>query len=360
MDNPVKNDNTDTARQTLHLLPAGLSLICPGLGQLVQGRIVQFLCRLFLWGLVIMDGWLLYPVFLITLDIFLSPGRYAFEGGDFLILLILLLSFGLPILSAIFLVLFSVLDAATWEHGKPLQFKSHLFRLTVLLVPISVFLLYFTPPLGEMREAARRMQCSGHFSQLGLAFHNYHDIHGSFPPAYTVDENGKPLHSWRVLLLPFMEQSELYKKIRLDEPWNSEYNRQFHDIQLSMYQCPSRHHRKMKTANCDYSVVIGEETVFPGAATVKYEDITDGLPDTILVVERMVPICWMDPNNEIRFDIACEGINKHTLGIGSAHPGGANVCFGAGRNGSGVYRFIPQSIKDLKPFLTKSAGDNND
>jgi hypothetical protein len=230
-----------------------------------------------------------------------------------------------------------------------------MFRLTLLLVPVSVFLYCFAPLVSVGREAAKRMQCQGHFSQLGLAFHMYHDIHGSLPPAYTVDENGKPLHSWRVLLLPFMEQRELYEKIRLDEPWNSEYNRQFHDIQLSIYQCPSCS-REMQTANCDYSVVIGEETIFPGAEAVKFEEITDGLHNTILFVERKVPVCWMDPTNEIRFDIACEGINKHTLGIGSAHPGGANVCFASGNNGRGLYRFLPQSVR-LEPFLTKSAGD---
>ena len=64
----------------------------------------------------------------------------------------------------------------------------------------------------------RRMLCTNNLKQLALAMHTYNDYHKSFPPAYTTDEDGKPLHSWRVLILPFIEQRGLYESIRLDEP----------------------------------------------------------------------------------------------------------------------------------------------
>ena len=73
----------------------------------------------------------------------------------------------------------------------------------VLVVLVALFL----PALrfGGAREAARRMQCSNHLKQIALALHNYHDEYKSFPPAYIADESGKRMHSWRVLILPFIE-----------------------------------------------------------------------------------------------------------------------------------------------------------
>lgn len=68
------------------------------------------------------------------------------------------------------------------------------------------------------RDAARRVMCKDNLHQIGIALHNYHEQHGSFPPAYTTDQNGKPLHSWRVLLLPYLDRPNLYQQIRLDEP----------------------------------------------------------------------------------------------------------------------------------------------
>ena len=238
--------------------------------------------------------------------------------------------------------------------------------LLILLGLAGIVIALLIPAVQAARGAAQRMTCCGRMNQLQLAFQNYHDTHGSFPPAYTVDENGKPLHSWRVLLLPYFYKQELYDKIRLDEPWDSEFNRQFHAIQIEPYQCPARRSTSsprlrsvfvrdrdlLHMANCDYSVVIGEDTIFPGSKAVALDDVTHDPSNTILVVERMIPINWMDPNNEIRFEAAREGINRNLLGIGSEHPGGAIVSFASGRG----YLFLSDDI-DIEPLLTKSAGD---
>ena len=58
---------------------------------------------------------------------------------------------------------------------------------------------------------------------------NYEAQHGCFPPAYSVDKDGRPLHSWRVLLLPYLDEEELYKQLRLDEPWDSPHNKAVFD-----------------------------------------------------------------------------------------------------------------------------------
>ena len=358
MNNPDTTASPEEVRQPLQIFPAGLSLICPGLGQLIQGRMI-FLLLLVLWILILADGFWFFTL--------AQELDWDFSQA----FIVLLTPFGWSFLLAIPFVLLSVLDAATWERGKPLPFKRYFIRLAVLLVLLSIFtwLLQFTfSAVNDARGAALRMYCAGRMNQLSCAFYSYHETHGSFPPAYTVDENGKPLHSWRVLLLPFMEHKELYEKIRLDEPWDSEYNRQFHEISLGIYQCPAsarsitipslirnvllKNRELFRMANCDYSVIVGEETIFPGTQPVTLNDITDGPENTILIVERLVPVCWMDPNNEIRFETACEGVNKHPLGIGSEHRSVVNVGMAHGH-----YRYIDEGIKNIKPLLTKSAGD---
>ena len=364
---------SESVPQRLHWFPAGLSLVCPGLGQLVQGRPV-FLCHVITWVLVVVT-WI--PFFPVLWEVWATgweasqknfANGYGFVNATEipLILFLLVLSVLPPLLLVLF-VLFAVLDAAMWEREKPSPF--HFTVLIALLIPLSVVYGLLTQAFPEARAAALRMVCSSHLKGLSLAFHTYHDVHGSFPPAYTVDENGKPLHSWRVLILPYIEHKELYDKIRLDEPWDSEYNRQFHDAQIGaygMFQCPTQKQTPFsrirnvfvknpdlrRMANCGYSVVIGEGTLFPDTqTTVTFDDITDGTSNTILIVERMIPINWMDPNNEIRLDTARQGINRNLLGIGSEHHGGANVAFA-----DGSVKFLDEST-DIEPLLTKSAGD---
>ena len=79
---------------------------------------------------------------------------------------------------------------------------------------------------GPAREAAIRAQCTNNEKQIALALHNYHDQHNSFPPAFSQGKDGKPLLSWRVLILPFLDQQQaLYDQFHLDEAWDSPHNR---------------------------------------------------------------------------------------------------------------------------------------
>lgn len=73
--------------------------------------------------------------------------------------------------------------------------------------------LLLLPGVGS-RPAGPRMSCGNNLRQIVVALHNYHDVYGSFPPAYIADKSGRPMHSWRVLVLPFMEQTLLYNQLR--------------------------------------------------------------------------------------------------------------------------------------------------
>jgi len=195
----------------------------------------------------------------------------------------------------------------------------------VMLFAVGLLIALLLPAVQAAREAARRMQCTNNMKTIGLALHNYNDYQKSFPPVYTADENGKPLHSWRVLMLPYIEQQSLYESIRLDEPWDSDYNKQFHDWGPSVFRCPSG--QGDLTGMTSYSVVVGPES-FPVDSNdgLSFRDITDGTSNTIFLVERKAPVCWMDPTQEITFEKACEGINVSPDGLGSNHSSGMNVC----------------------------------
>jgi hypothetical protein len=254
----------------------------------------------------------------------------------------------------------AVIDAAAWKPGDQTRFKPYMVVGGILFAIVTVF--SSLPFFPSAREAARRMQCSNHMKQICLAFHNYHDKHGHFPPAYTVDENGKPLHSWRVLILPYIEENTLCEKIRLDEPWDSEYNRQFHSEVPRMFQCPSYSNpnrddecptchlaQPFVPGGCSYSVIVGEKAAFTGSQPREEEEITGGLSNTIFLVERRIPVNWMDPSHEISFATACEGVNINAMGISSYHPGGTNCTFG-----DTSMRFVPNSIdgEALRKLLT--------
>ena len=154
------------------------------------------------------------------------------------------------------------------------------------------------PAVQKARWAARTNQTVNNYREIGLAMLNHEAAFRALPTAYTVDEDGKPLHSWRVLILPFLGERELYGKIRLDEPWDSEWNRQFHD------QCPKVYQSVFNPSKTDavVGVVVGDGTMFPpvtkkGQKGVSLANVTDGLSNTIMVVPCK-PVCWMDPTGD--------------------------------------------------------------
>lgn len=212
-----------------------------------------------------------------------------------------------------------------------------------------VMVALLLPAVQAAREAARRAQCSNNLKQIALALHNYHDTYRSFPPAYTVDEDGKPLHSWRTLILPYLEQDALYRQIRLDEPWNSEHNQQFASTVIPTYACPT----DPTIGETDYMAIVGTGTIFQGAEPVGMRDIVDGTSNTLLVVEvHGSGVSWMAPV-DLSLDAMQFQVNGGPTEIRSRHPGGANVAMG-----DGSVRFLPVTVdpQTLRNLATRNDG----
>ncbi len=155
------------------------------------------------------------------------------------------------------------------------------------------------PAFSSAREAARRMQCLNNLKQIALALHNYHDVYGVFPPAYIPDAQGKPKHSWRVLILPFLEEQGTYEKYDFDEPWDGPNNRDLLTSMPRVYACPShtRHTGTPATAT-NYLAVVGPSSAWPGPIGKKLSEFGDPTSETILVVEAgSHDIQWTDPRD---------------------------------------------------------------
>ncbi len=152
--------------------------------------------------------------------------------------------------------------------------------------------------------------------------HNYEGLYGCFPPAYTTDENGKPMHSWRALLLPDLDpqMADLYD---FDQPWDSPHNLAVAQTVPRIYRCPSSSDPDTTTNTC-YAMIVGPETISDGPTTSTFQQISDGFSRTIQIVEVAASgIHWAEPRDLGATEISF-AVNEGT-GIGSEHPGGAFV-----------------------------------
>ncbi len=161
-------------------------------------------------------------------------------------------------------------------------------------LPVMVGML--VPAVQKVRQAAARIQSSNNLKQLALAMFNHHDTMGTFPPAYSVNKDGKPLLSWRVHILPYIEQDNLYKQFHLDEPWDSEHNKKLIEKMPKTYRSPASAAAPGMT---NYLTVRGKDTMFPGDKGIKIADVTDGLSNTIAIVEASdkKAVIWTKPDD---------------------------------------------------------------
>ena len=223
---------------------------------------------------------------------------------------------------------------------------------------VGLFLALMLPAVQAAREAARRVACVNNLKQIGVAMHMYAAEYGCLPPPYTVDKDGNKLLSWRVLILPYLEEEFLYQQFAMDEPWDSERNRPLLDMMPATYRCPSNPAGPEGT-NTDYLMITGPGTVGEGPRGTKLDDIHDGMSNTLLVAEAAdsgVP--WTQPAD---FDLTTmpravagpfEEISHGA--ISSFHPGCANVLFC-----DGSVRVLSTDIDSqvLEAILTKDGGE---
>lgn len=231
-----------------------------------------------------------------------------------------------------------------------------------LLLVVGILIALLLPAITAARSAAQRMQCNNNEKQIMFALWNYHDTHGSFPPAYTVDEDGNPLHSWRVLILPYMEQQLLYNQIRLDEPWDSPHNQQFHRQMPFHYICQDAPLESRIEGLTSYKWVVGPGTISSGPDSMTFGEMQNGTSNTIAIVEVIPSTNWMAPVDIPLSEISLGMNHSPTEGVGSFHTGGINVgmCDGSTRFVSTHDGIVEKSFLTGKPIEETKKSENDD
>jgi RNA polymerase sigma factor (sigma-70 family) len=143
----------------------------------------------------------------------------------------------------------------------------------------------------RIADAKQRARSQNNLKQIMIAMLNYHDANDHFPQN-VVDKNGKPLLSWRVLLLPYIEQTQLYMQFKLDEPWDSENNGKLLTQMPDVFRVGFEPKDEIKTY---YQGFAGPGTLFEPGKKLKIGNITDGVSNTLAVVEAGPPVEWTKP-----------------------------------------------------------------
>lgn len=188
---------------------------------------------------------------------------------------------------------------------------------------IAILAALLLPAVSAARTAAKRTQSMNNLKQIGLALHNYHDVNGSFPPAYVTDANGKKLYSWRVLILPYLEQNAAFQQFDKTKAWDAPENIAISNMAIPAFQSPADESGVANRTN--YVAMVGPNTLFPPDRGVKMFEVTDGTANTIAVIEtKNVQGSWAAP---IDPDLSTMSF---TVGSGQGQiddvfPGGRNV-----------------------------------
>lgn len=191
----------------------------------------------------------------------------------------------------------------------------------VILLCIGLPLL-IAPNLQGSWDLQRRLACQANLEQIATAVSLYEADYGCFPPPYTTDAEGNRLHSWRTLLLPYLDEEALYKSLDLTASWDSEANTLWHTTPVDVYQCPAD--SSGDATNTSYVMIVGGEGVFDDGKPRMAVEVTDGASATILLVEVTGSgIHWMEPE-----DLPWEQVDfvvNAPKSISSEHEGGAHV-----------------------------------
>ena len=202
------------------------------------------------------------------------------------------------------------------------------------------------------REAAVASASQGPLNQLQLAFLNYHDTYGSFPPAYIADKEGRPMHSWRVLILPYLGEKRLYEAYDFSKPWNAPENSSLQGRIPGVYVSPASTKAGV-VGESSYMLITGPRTLFPPARPVARNAIGDGAENTLLVVEtNNATLPWVDPSD---LDVTILPASIGLLGgIGGSHAGGATVAFA-----DGEARWLPSDTTKsvIDGLITPNGGE---
>jgi hypothetical protein len=229
------------------------------------------------------------------------------------------------------------------EDGLEFEAREVLPNVSITAAGGPVLIALLLPAVNAAREAARRNGSINNLRQLTLGLLNHESAHGRFPVA------GKNGLSWRVQILPYLEEQQLYDQFHLDEPWDSVHNKTLIEKMPAVFRSPSSMAAPGKT---NYLAVRGADPIIvQGNEGVAIGDIRDGVSNTVLLVaaddERAV--IWTKPDD---FDWQAE---NPAAGLGSLHAGGIFLAAFCDAHTQAIPKTVPKQT--LKALFTKAGGE---
>ncbi|MDR3635154.1 MAG: DUF1559 domain-containing protein [Isosphaeraceae bacterium] len=226
-------------------------------------------------------------------------------------------------------------------------------RIVCWVIVASIPAIIVSQAVSGVLRAERKARCVTNLKELGLGLHNYESEHGHFPAAAIVGTAGKPLLSWRVELLPYLGERDLYEQFHRDEPWDSPHNLALISRMPAVYACPSEPDRTRGVTR--YQGIVGPRAglgvigaMFEPARGIDIREITDGASNTVMVAEAGGPVVWTKPE-DLRFEQ--DGLLPS---FGSRHGTGCNALFA-----DGSVRLLRFTIGPavLRGILTRDGGE---
>ncbi|MEN6459611.1 MAG: DUF1559 domain-containing protein [Thermoguttaceae bacterium] len=238
--------------------------------------------------------------------------RFTLQTG---LLLFVVLGSSLAVFGAMGVLVFAIVLVIAIALNKWKASKLDLFVSLLIILLLAGLVL---PSLQSARECSRIAQCSNNLHQVGLALLEYEASHHSLPPTCIRDKNGKPMHSWRVLILPYLGRRDLYDAYKFDEPWDGPTNKKLLDKRPSVFACPSSSDA-FDIRTTSYLAVVGHNTLWQSGRT------SNPVPDQLS--GRSVIVCetsesgirWTEPRDFSLDTLAVEGVRATDGQLASAH-----------------------------------------
>jgi hypothetical protein len=203
-------------------------------------------------------------------------------------------------------------------------------------------------PGGRVKTLRPSEKSSIKVRDLALGMLSYEREHGTFPPPAVYGKDGQALLSWRVALLPYIEEEKLYREFHLDEPWDCPHNLRLLEFMPSMYGAPQGYGTAQPFCT-HYQVFVGKGAAFEGPKGVSLKDVSDGLEQTMLIVEAAVAVPWTKPED---ISFTPDGPLPR---VGGLFKNRFHAAFADGCEHS-----ISKKVSDqtLRAFITRNAGDH--
>ena len=217
--------------------------------------------------------------------------------------------------------------------------------LLLLLVLGTIVVLFLLPAVQTAGEASPRASCTNNLHQISLAVLQYESQYHCFPPPYIADKNGKPMHSWRVLILPYLGREDIYGQYDFNEPWDGPKNRKLLAIRPRVFACPAdRIASKADATTTSYVAVVGRIALWRTDKPKSLNDpeLSGRAGNTVMLVETAdSDINWTEPRDYCLDEPTPEGSASIAGIVSSRHmsspgffyqdvPAGVNVSFADG------------------------------